>query len=175
MQPTLWPTFLFCVSFAAVCQAQQQPNLKAQRDAMKKLEFLVGKWSGPAQVSRGPGDPIRLVQSESIQFKLDGLVMLVEGTGRGTGGQVVFQAMATISYDDSISVYHFRSHSDGRYLDTELKVTLNGFVWGYEAGPLKVTNTMRLNDKGEWAETTESAFGSNPPRKSVEMTLQRQP
>ena len=159
---------------AFICSAQQ-PNVAAQREAMKKLEFLAGKWSGDALVSRGPGEPMKIVQSENIQFKLDGLVLLLEGTGRNSDGKIVFQALATVSYDDSTSVYRFRSYSDGHYLETELKVIPQGFMWGFEAGPLKVTNSMRLNEKGEWVEVTESAYGSTPPRKSFEMVLKRQP
>lgn len=74
------------VGFAAVGQGQQQPNVAAQREAMKKLEFLAGKWSGDTSVVRGPGPPIRLVQTEDVQYKMDGLVMLVEGTGRNGDG-----------------------------------------------------------------------------------------
>ena len=59
-------------------------------------------------------------------------------------------------------------------LDTELKVVPKGFEWGYTAGPLKVSNIMKINEKGEWAETTESTYGATPPRKSVEMSLRRQ-
>lgn len=139
---------------------------------MKKLEFLTGKWSGPASVSRGPGEPIKLTQSEEIQYKLDGLVMLIEGTGRNSDGSVAFRALATIAYDTETSTYRFRAYNDGHYLDTELKVTPGGFAWGYMAGPLKVSNTMRLTEKGEWAEVTETTFGSTPPRKSVEMKLE---
>ena len=162
------------VSLAAAGYGQQ-PNVAAQRDAMKKLGFLEGKWSGDGTVVRGPGEPMKLRQSEDVQFKLDGLVMVVEGTGRNAGGQVVFRALATIAYDDMTSTYRFRAYNDGRYLDTELKVTADGFAWGYTAGPLKVNNTMRLTGKGEWAETTETQFGDAPPRKSVEMTLRKQP
>ena len=142
---------------------------------MKKLDFLAGKWSGEAAVSRGRGEPIKLTQTETVQFKMDGLVMLVEGAGRNAEGRIVFQALATISNDDATSTYRFHAHSDGRYLDTELKVTPNGFEWGYTAGPLKVSNVMRVNPKGEWVETTESTYGATPPRKSVEMTLRRVP
>jgi hypothetical protein len=163
------------VGFAFACYGQQQPNVAAQREAMKKLEFLVGKWSGDASVTRGPGEPMRVVQTEDVQFKMDGLVMLIEGTGRNPGGQVVFQALATVSYDEATSTYRFRAYSDGRYLDTELTVTLHGFAWGFTSGPVKVSNTMRLGEKGEWVEITETTFGSAPPRKSVEMTLRRQP
>jgi hypothetical protein len=163
------------VGFAFSCYAQQQPNVAAQREAMKKLEFLVGKWSGDASVARGPGEPMKLIQTEDVQYKMDGLVLLIEGTGRNPDGQVAFRALATVSYDDAASTYHFRAYNGGRYLDTELNVVPNGFAWGFTSGPVKVSNTMRLSEKGEWVETTETTIGATPPRKSVEMTLRRQP
>src|SRR4051812_12794500 len=165
-------TFLM---FGVLCMAQQQPDVAAQKQAMKKLDFLVGKWSGDASVWRGPGGPMKIRQSEEIEYRLGGLGLLVEGTGRNADGKIVFQALATISFDDLTSTYRFRSHSDGRYLDTEVKVTRGGFSWGFEGGPLKVTNVMHVNEKGEWMETPESTFGANPPRKTVEMVLQKQP
>lgn len=152
----------------------QQPNVAAQREAMKKLEFLVGRWSGPALVARGPGAAIQITQSEDIQMKGGGLVMLVEGTGRDAEGKVVFQALATISYDDASNMYRFRAHNEGRFLDTELKMVANGFEWGYTAGPLTVKNVMKLTDKGEWNEVTESTYGNAPTMRSVDMTLKRQ-
>lgn len=163
---------LISVTAAAVAQPAG-PNLAGQREAMKKLEFLVGKWSGDATVTRGPGGPIQIRQTEEIQYKLGGLVMLIEGTGRDAAGKVVFQALATVSYDDESKTYRFRAYNDGRYLDTELKVDAKGFAWGYDAGPAKVSNTMRLTRKGEWSEVTEFSFQGAPPRRSVEMLLQK--
>src|SRR2546426_5917409 len=125
-----WVPFL-CV-MAAVSHAQPQPNVAAQHDAMRKLEFLVGKWSGEAAGVRGPGASFKVLQSEDVQYKLDGLVLLVEGTGRDPGtGNVLFRALATISYDDAASKYQFRAYNDGRYLDTELKFLEKGFEWGF--------------------------------------------
>jgi hypothetical protein len=49
--------FVAWIAFALVCYGQPQPDVTAQRDAMKKLDFLVGKWSGEASVMRGPGEP----------------------------------------------------------------------------------------------------------------------
>ena len=141
---------------------------------MKKLDFLVGNWKGPASVSRGPGEPIHITQTESVHLKLDGLVLLIEGEGRDAEGKRVFGALATVNYDDSTSTYRFRAHNDGRFLDTELKVEKNGFSWGYTAGPLKVVNTMRVGENGDWVETTESVYNDSPPRRSVDMKLQRQ-
>ena len=51
-------------------------DVEAQRAAMRKLGFLVGEWSGEASVLRGPGQYVELMQTESAQFKLDGLVLI---------------------------------------------------------------------------------------------------
>jgi hypothetical protein len=105
---------------------------------------------------------------------MDGLILLIEGTGRAADGRIVFRALATVSYDDTTSTYRFRAYNEGHYLDTDLTVVPNGFVWGFNAGPAKITNAMHLTDQGAWAESTEAVMGSAPPRKSVEMLLQHQ-
>ncbi|HMG85206.1 MAG TPA: hypothetical protein VK574_05660 [Terracidiphilus sp.] len=161
------------LTFAA--QQPPMPNADAQREAMKKLAFLAGKWSGPVSISRGPGEPLHLAQAEIVQFKLDGLVMLVEGQSTGPDGKAQFQALASIAYDDSTHTYRFRAYNEGHYLDTELSVQPDGFVWGFTAGPAKIENTMHLTAKGEWQETTDVTFGNNPPHRSVDMLLQHQP
>ena len=167
-------TSLLLTSISLLMAQPRQPDVAAQKAAMKKLEFLAGKWEGDAKVLRGPGEPIAVRQSEDVQMKLDGLLMVVEGTGRDPqSGKVVFNAMATISFDDAAGIYRFRSYSEGRYLDTEIRVTEKGFEWGMEMGPAKVRYTMKLNEKGEWVELGEVVFGTAPPRKTMEMTVRR--
>lgn len=168
--------FPLLVTLSALTLAAQAPapvNLTAQREAMKKLSFLAGKWSGDGVVVRGRGEQMKLQQSEDIQYKLDGLLMLVEGTGRNPEGQVVFRALATVSYDDAASKYRWRAYSEGRYLETELKVSADGFEWGFEAGPVKVANIMKLTADGKWHEVTEITQGNSPPRKTLDMTLSK--
>jgi hypothetical protein len=142
---------------------------------MRKLAFLAGRWSGPITISHGPGKPLHRTQTENIQYKLDGLVMLVEGESRDASGKVEFRALATISFDDVTHAYRFRAYNDGHYIDTELTVLANGFSWGFASGPAHVANTMHLTDKGEWGETTDVTFGSNPPSRSVDMLLKHLP
>ena len=158
---------------AAFQVAAQQPSgsVDTQRQAMRKLSFLVGHWSGPITVNRGPGETLRLTQTEDVQYKLDGLVLLIEGRSTGADGKILFSALATVAYDDASRAYRFRAYNDGRYLDTELTVPDNGFSWGFTAGPAHIVNTMRLTDKGEWAETTETTVGKRPPIRSVDMLL----
>ena len=164
------------IAFNLPLAAQQSaPNsADVQRDAMRKLSFLTGHWSGPITITRGPGEPLRLTQTEDVQYKLDGLVMLIEGKSTDADGKVQFNALATVSYDDASHTYHFRAYNDGHYIDTELNVPVNGFSWGFAAEPAHIANTMHLTNKGEWSETTDVTVGSNPPHHSVEMLLQHQ-
>lgn len=150
------------------------PNAETQRAAMKKLAFLTGKWSGEAKASRGPSQVTELNQEETVEYKLDGLVLLIEGTGRNkTDGAVSFRALATVSFDDASSTYRIRAYNDGRFLDTELKLAENGkgFTWGFDSGPAKISYVMTLSEKGEWIEVGSITLGSQPPRKFVEMIV----
>lgn len=167
----------FTISFSLLLAAQQPgpASADAERAAMHKLAFLAGHWSGPVTIVRGPGEPLHLTQTEDVEYKLDGLVMLVEGASTSADGKVLFSALATIAYDDASHSYRFRAYNNGHYVDTELSVPANGFSWGFAAGPAHIVNTMHLTEKGEWAEATEVTVGSNPPHRSVDMLLQRQP
>jgi hypothetical protein len=78
------------------------PDLNAQRAAMKKLGFLVGKWNGEARLLRGPGEWMDLHQSEEAQYKLDGLPTKSDGDS-------VLQALGVISFDDETATYRIRA------------------------------------------------------------------
>lgn len=158
--------------------AAQQPasnGVAVQREAMHKLSFLAGRWSGPVTIIRGPGTELHLTQTEDVEYKLDGLVLLIEGKSTDADGKVVFSALATVSYDDATHTYHFRAYNDGRYLDTELSVSESGFSWGFMAGPARIMNTMHLTGKDEWNEVTDVTVESNPARRSMGMLLERLP
>ena len=173
-QTSLVSAALVGYSFVFAAQQPGMPNVDAQREAMKKLAFLAGHWSGSASISRGPGEPLHLTQTENVQFKLDGLVLLIEGQSTGPDGKAQFQALATVSYDDVSRTYRFRAYNDGHYVDTELTAQTDGFAWGFNAGPAKIQNTMHITAKGEWQETTDVAFGSNPPHRNVDTVLHHQ-
>lgn len=177
-----FPPFLFATSLAVaftilvgVSLAAQQPvsnSVEGQREAMSKLSFLAGHWSGPVTIARGAGEALHLTQTEDVEYKLDGLVLLVEGKSTSADGKIVFSALATIAHDDASHTYRFRAYHEGRYVDAELAVPANGFSWSFTAGPAHIVNTMRLTTKDEWDEVTEATVGSNPPHRSVEMLLQ---
>ena len=175
LQASLGAMLLAGSSVHVAAQQPGMPNTNAQREAMKKLAFLAGHWSGSVSISRGPGEPLKLIQTENVQYKLDGLVLLIEGESTGSDGKKQFQALAMVAYDDASHAYRFRAYNEGHYIDTELTVQSDGFAWGFEAGPAKIQNTMHLTAKGEWQETTDVTLGSTPPHRSVDMLLQHQP
>jgi hypothetical protein len=149
------------------------PNVETQKTAMKKLSFLVGKWSGDATVQRGPGEPLQVRQSEEIAYRLDGSILIIEGTGRDpVSGKVLFNAFAVVNYDENKKEYRIRAYNEGRQAEAPIEVTETGFVWGFRSGPAEIRNAMKVTGKGEWNETTTVKMGERPEFTSVRMLLQ---
>jgi hypothetical protein len=157
-----------------MAQPPRVPNVEAQREAMKKLGFLVGTWSGEARIFRGPGEPIELIQTEEARYRLDGLLLMIEGVGwTGSDGKVALQALGIISFDDATGTYHMRAFNDGRWLEADVTLAASGqeLAWGFTLGEIKTQSTLRINEKGEWKEAHEIAVGSQPSRKFMELTV----
>jgi hypothetical protein len=158
-------------------QAPKSPDLQAQRAAMKKLDFLVGKWTGEAHLARGAGETTELLQTEEAGYKLDGLILVIEGIGRTkSDGAFVLQAFGVISYDDSAQTYDMRAFNDRRFLETEIKLLQQGkgMTWGFSFGEIKTKSVLRINEKDEWTELHEIILGSQPSRKLMEVAVRRQ-
>lgn len=144
---------------------------------MKRLGFLAGKWAGEARIYRGSGESVEMSQTEEAEYRLDGMILTIEGIGRNkTDGKVALQALGIVSYDDETGAYRMRAFNDGRWLETELKLadTGKGITWGFTVGEIKTSSIVRINDKGEWAEFHEITVGSQAPRKFMEVRVGRQ-
>ena len=144
---------------------------------MTKLSFLIGKWSGEARLFRGSGEQLELIQTEEAQYRLDGLILMIEGVGQGkSDGEPALRALGIISYDDEAGTYRMRAYNDGRYLETDVKLAENGkgITWGFVLGEIKTSSVLRINEKGEWTELAEITIGSQPPRKFTELRVSPQ-
>ena len=138
------------------------PDVEAQRAAMRRLGFLVGEWSGEASVLRGPGVYVEMAQTESVEFRLDGLLLAIEGVGRAKDdGRGVLQALGLISYDDGAGMYWMRAFNDGQWLETEVKLAEGeeSISWGFTLGEYKTSTVLRIDEKGEWTEDGELMVG----------------
>jgi hypothetical protein len=158
-------------------QLPRVPDLAAQREAMKKLDFLVGNWVGEALLLRGPTESVELLQTEEAHYKLDGLILVIEGIGRTkSGGQPLLAAFGVVSFDDETGTYRLRAFNDGRSLETQLKLLeeAKGMTWGFALGDIRTNSTLRINERGEWTEFAEISIGSQPPKKLLTLTVRPQ-
>jgi hypothetical protein len=157
-----------------MAQPAETPNVEVQRAAMKKLDFLIGQWSGEATAARGPGLVVELSQTEVAEYKLDGLVLAIEGLGRTkSDGKLALQALGLITFDDATGTYRMRAFNDGRWLETEVKLLVDGksLGWGFTLGELSTKSVLRINEKGEWTELAELTVGQKPPVKLMELVV----
>jgi hypothetical protein len=128
---------------------------------MAKLSFLIGKWSGTANLARSPAP---LAQTEEAQYKLDGLVLTIEGVGKSKDGERLIDAYGIVTYEDAARVYRFRAYNDGRWLETEATLLEDGvgLKWSFSLGPYKTNSTLRITEKGEWTELSELSRADTP-------------
>lgn len=150
------------------------PDTELQRTAMRKFSFLIGRWSGESRILRGTGETLELVQTEEAQYKLDGLVLMIEGIGcNKVDGKSALQALGVISFDDEAGTYRLRAYNDGRYLETDVKIAESGdgITWGFALGEIKTNSVLRINDEGDWTESHEIMIGSQPARRFMEVRV----
>src|SRR6185436_7651727 len=104
--------------------AGEQPTAKEiQRREMKKLEWLVGHWKGTGWMERGPQGRREFTQTETIEAKLDGLVLVIEGLGKAKeDGSTVHTALAFVSYDARAKTFRWHAFTPEGQIDTEAKV-----------------------------------------------------
>jgi hypothetical protein len=167
---------LMAASFAASVQGQGRPDpevlIKAQREAMKPLQFMDGTWRGPAWAFSPSGEKRTLTQTERVGPFLDGSVKVVEGKGYEADGKVVFNAFATISYNSATQAYSMHSYAQGNVGDFKFTPTADGFIWEIPAGPVTIRYTAVIKD-GTWHEVGDSIAPGKDPVRIFEMTLKR--
>ena len=160
--------------------AQNQQDNTAFKEGMEKIEWFVGHWEGEGWIMTPERTRETFKQTETIQWKLDKTVLMVEGRGLAAdeeSGQqrVIHDALALISYNPQTKNYSFKSHLfTGQKGDYFGRVTEDGaFVWILDSMPGRLIKyTIRINEKEQWHEIGEIQIGETwyP---FFEMTLDR--
>ena len=176
----LWFAVVLLAGVVASSPAQPPGVPAAQRDAMKKLDFLVGQWKGEGWMEFAPGQRRTFKGTETVQGKLDGLLLAVEGRHLGRPDDkgkevVVHTAFGLVSYDEKAKRYRFQAFTGrGDHEDTEAKVSEGRLVWGTKVPQFgDVRYTIKLDEKGRWFEVGEVSQDGKAWRKFFEMTLER--
>lgn len=158
-------------------EAMQPPPPTAQLEAMKKLDFLVGSWEGGGWMEFVPGQRLEFQGRESVQKKLGGIGLLVEGfhttvPAPDRPAVPVHEALAFITYDEAAGDYRFDSHlATGRHSEARLQMQDGAAVWSMTTPMGSMRYTIRLDDQGRWFEIGEMSRDGQSWRKFFEMTL----
>ncbi len=161
----------------ATMSAQGRPDpaalVAAQQEAMSRLSFMDGVWSGSAWTLTPSGEKHSIRQTERIGPFLNGSVRVIEGRGYEEDGSIAFNAFAIISYDPADGRYSMRSYAQGRSGDFVVTPTDEGFTWEIPAGPMTIRYEATVQD-GTWTETGDRIAPGQDPIRFFEMTLTRQ-
>jgi hypothetical protein len=167
---------VFAAAIALFIQGQLSSGpSQAEIEAMKKLDFLVGKWEGEGWMTPGPGAKEVYKGSETVQKKLQGKAVLIEGKFTDSAGKVVHETLAVVTFDEKEKKYRFRTYlfnrPEGEY---ELHLANNGFWWEVASpnGPT-VRFDMVVTAEGAWRETGTVNIPGRDPMQILEMVLKK--
>ena len=156
-----------------VAQGKTQ-DLKTKSLEMSKLDFMVGSWEGSGWYRSPDGKISNFNQTEDVQSKLDGLVLVVEGNGSLENGENVHNAFAMITYDEETKKYSFNSHlADGKSIVADGWFNGDDFEWGFEL-PQGGSILYSINYENDtWKESGKYSPDGNQWYPFIEMTLKR--
>jgi hypothetical protein len=164
---------LLFIAVSAAC-AQTPANPSAQVEAIKKCSFLAGEWNGVGWQTLGTGQRRAVHQSESVQTKLDGLVLQIDGLGKDDQGKFVQSILVVISFDPASKQYRFHAYDgQGQVLDADANCADGVFSWHWNADSLQFRFAIRLNSKRQWSELGESSNDGKTWQKRFEIAMDR--
>ena len=177
-----WCITLTCLALPLRLDAQVNASEpKERRDAMQKLAFLLGDWSGDARRIMGPGRTESFRQTEHVRTALGGQVFVIDGIGRtlvdGTVGDTAFQAFGVLDWRPGRGYQLHSMTHEGRegFFPVKLLPDGQGLEWGFDVAGGKTRYTLRLTPDGEWHEQGEFSPDGQRWMPTVEMRLRRVP
>ena len=170
-------SMIIFVTLAITGYTQNHDNT-IQREAMKKLSFMEGNWSGEANMMiRGQGNQ-KINQSEKVEYQLGGTIMVIEGIGKSMEDEskVVHHAFAVISYDEKTEKYRFQSWLENglsgayeAYFDAD-----GNFIWTMPSpNGGNIFYKINIDENGHWVETGKWSNGENQAFEFFSMTLKK--
>lgn len=150
-------------------------------EAMSRLEFLEGRWTGETwRRNRDGGEHTGRVV-EIVESKLNGSILTLEGLGasgdpEAPGAKLEHHAFAVIHYDTESDRYRMHSYKNGEFLDADLSVTgENAAEWGFDLdGGGRMRFRINLDEAGRWTETGAYSPDGEAWHTYFRMTLERE-
>lgn len=170
---------LLALTTPGISKAQAPPDGSAHRSAIDSLDFMVGRWVGDAWSMRGPGNKVETTMTETVELKLGGVVLQVEGVGvvpatDSAPARVVHHALAVISFDTATGTYGMRSYiATGQYGDFVLNRIAGGVSWTLPVPGGQIRNTAHIAGD-TWHEIGEFSRDGVNWSQTMEMNLRRE-
>ncbi len=152
---------------------QPQESAEAKRAEMKKLDGLIGQWSGSGWIMHEKGRET-FTGTETVQRKLDGLALLVEGNFKNKEGVIVHETLAVLSPNTKTKNYDFRTYlANGMNGEQELKAVGGSWQWGFQIPNGAIRYDIKI-ENNTWIETGEMSRDDGKTwMKFFEMNLKR--
>lgn len=168
-------TWIFLAILVLVVPAAgaAEPAVDPAIDAMRALPKLEGRWAGEGWMRMGPGEPMRFVGEETVESRLDGRLLVVEGLHRTPDrSKVVHHAFGVFSWDERAKHYRFNTYVANRGGgEHAARLVENALVWDLAGeGPKRRFTITVTND--EWKEVGHVQRGEEW-LQFFEMTLKR--
>lgn len=127
----------------------------SSKDQMKKLALWTGRWAGTS-TSQMQGKTESGTVEESIEWKVDGHALLINGLGKNKEGKIVHEALGVLSFDAKENRYRLSTWlRDGRNADAWFLVLGdNSFQWGFDVPTGKIRYNIHLTQT-TWVESGE--------------------
>ena len=155
----------------------QAPDPGPNRAAIERLKFMEGTWRGTAWMLRG-SERIQTDMVESVERKLGGTVLLVQGQGTVAepgARRTVHDALAVISFDPRSGSYAMRSYiGSGQSGDFAVTLVDGGVSRTREVPGGRIRNTARYT-ADEWHEVGEFSRDGTSWTQVMELKLRREP
>lgn len=164
---------IFCLlALTSFVFAQETLTVDAQRVEMKKLESLAGQWKGSGWIQQGAKRET-FSGTETVQKKIDGLALLIEGKFSNPEGKVIHETLAVLSFDPTAKNYRFRTYlASGRSGEHDFKLLADGYEWGFQFPTGTVRYIIKTNND-VWLETGEFSKDGKTWMKFFEMKLEK--
>lgn len=107
--------------------------MKAQQQNLDLLKPLAGQWEGSGWTRLPSGEKAEFNQTENIEFKLNGHVLLINGKGYDAStGDLSFEALA-ILFKDTDGTIRMSGHTlDGKHTMAKVELGEGKFSWWFE-------------------------------------------
>jgi hypothetical protein len=109
---------------------------------MQHLSPLAGRWKGEAVITQQGSAGVTVNQDENIEFRLDSLVLQIEGVGKSKSdpSKITFHALGFVSYHAAKQQFEMKSFlKDGKQTEAFFRMTeRNQFDWGFDVPDGKI-------------------------------------